>query len=207
MPKGQAAKIHTIDYKRKIDDKPQAVFVIIYAVDGKPWQGNTGSYAEMSEIKIPSCLMVMRWDGTSGFVGGKVEGLETFEDTIKREMQEEIGSSLDLKLEPIVAHDIGPITTHACAAEVTYDELLKIRTQALQDVESQTTGVFCPYLVVYDDISTKKKGGLVNLLQTPFAPSVREELIHFLLKKEIFTKQKLTEIVKKAGFTLEDLLQ
>jgi 8-oxo-dGTP pyrophosphatase MutT (NUDIX family) len=201
--------MHVIDFNTKIKNKIQAIFVIFFVVDGKPWKGYTNSYGEIADTPIPMCLVVHRWDGSIGFVGGKVDGKETFKETLEREVKEEVGIDFKWEYDPIVAHDVGPITTHAVAVKVSYEELLEIRKKASTQstIESQTTGFSTPHLVVYDIISKNKKGGLIELYKTSMAPSVREELTHFLLKKKIYTKEQLQVIVKKAGFSLEDLLR
>ncbi|MBI3443265.1 NUDIX hydrolase [Candidatus Woesebacteria bacterium] len=152
--------------------------------------------------------MINRWDGTIGFIGGKVEQGLNFESNIKKEVKEEIGHDFNLELESIVAHDIGPITTHAFASKVSYETLKHILKDAANsnNIGSEVTGVFTPHLIDYDQKTKKRKGGITELYKASMAPSVREELTHFLLKKKIFTKERLEEITKKAGYSLRELL-
>ncbi len=200
--------MHTIDFQQKIEGKKQAAFVIFYALDGKPWKDYPEDNSERQQLIIPTCLMNNRADGTLGFIGGRVEENESLEVAAIREVEEEIGHTITVELEPIVAHDIGPITTHAYAVEMTYKELRTLQDNVIHAPHfgSEVTGVFLPHLIDYQE-TIGKDGGIINLLQSKYAPSVKEELLHFLLKKEIFIKEKLKGICKKAGDPLEELLR
>lgn len=49
-----------------------------------------------------------------------VENGETLEQAATRKVSEEVGHDISVKLEPLVAHDIGPITRHAFLVKMTY---------------------------------------------------------------------------------------
>jgi 8-oxo-dGTP pyrophosphatase MutT (NUDIX family) len=198
--------MQTIDFHAKLD-KPQAAFVIFYAMATQPWKDYPTDNSGRHHLTFPVCFMLNRSDGAIGFIGGKVDGNETLEEAAIREVEEEVGHKVTVKLEPLVAHDIGPITTHAFAAEVTYDQLRSMQRDATAAAHfgSEVTGVFLPHLVDYE-LAIGKGGGLVNLIQTSMAPSVREELTHFLLSKQILPKEALSDLCKRAGYSLEELL-
>lgn len=202
-------EVKKIGFREKVNGKSQAVFVIFYALDGKPWFGYRETDKERKELVIPTCMMINRWDGTIGFVGGKVDEGYSLEEAIKKEVKEEVGFDLDLKLEEVVAHDIGPITTHAFASQVSYEKLRNIQRNAVnaEDMGSEVTGVFLPHLVDYSEITSSRDGGIVDLYKAEMQPSVREELTHFLLQKEIFFEEKLEAICRRAGFDLETLVK
>ena len=197
-----------IPFESRVDNKPQAAFVIFFARDGKPWANYPHDNITWKNLTVPTCLMINRAHGDVGFVGGKVDEGESLEVAAKREVKEEIWFAITSKLEPIVAHDIGPITTHAFAIEMTYEKLREIQKNATNGTYfgSEVTGIFLPHLIDYDSILGKKEG-LINLLKSSFAPSVREELIHFLLKKDIIKKEILTELCQKTGYKLSMLLK
>lgn len=199
--------MYTIDFQSKVEGKRQAAFVIFYALDGQPWLNYGDSKPKHTNLVIPTCLMINRADGTLGFIGGKVEEGETLEQAAIREVQEEIGHTVAITLEEIVAHDIGGITTHAFAAQMSYEELRHIQRDALDAMHfgSEVTGLFLPHLIDYD-AAVGKGGGIAPLLASNMAPSVREELVHLLLKKDIFTKEELASLAQKAGYSLENLL-
>lgn len=198
-----------VDINKEIPGKKKAAFVIFYCLDWQPWKTYREVDEERRKLTVPTCLMINRWDGTIGFIGGIVDKNESFEKAIKREVLEEIGHKLSLKLEPIVAHDIGPITTHAFSVQITHEEILHIQKDAAlsEDFGSELTGVFLPHLIDYDSSTKSRKGGIVELYKNSMAPSVREELTHFLLKKKIFSRTKLKNICKRAGFNLLRLLE
>ena len=199
--------MEVIDFESQVTDKRQAAFVIFYALDGMPWLNYPSDHPGRHELTIPTCLMINRSDGNIGFIGGMIEPGETLLDAATREVEEEIGHTIDLQLEPVVAHDIGPITTHAFLSETTYEELRKIQEKAITGVHfgSELTGVFMPHLIDYT-AAIGKGGGLVNLLKASMAPSVREEMVHFLLKTEILDKETLEAICHDAGYELVKLL-
>lgn len=200
--------MHTIPFHSSVNGKQQAAFVIFFARDGKPWEKYPTSDNTRKNLVIPTCLMINRADGDIGFIGGKVEEGESLEVAAKREVEEEIGHVIQLELKPIVAHDIGSITTHAFVAEMAYEELRAMQKAATAGAHfgSEVTGIFLPHLIDYD-AELGKGGGLVNLMKNSLAPSVREELVHFLLKKEIFTDDTLAVICQESDYNLTDLLK
>jgi 8-oxo-dGTP pyrophosphatase MutT (NUDIX family) len=198
--------MRTIDFGSKVEGKGQGAFVIFYALDGRPWLDYEGA-GRRRELTIPTCLMINRADGRIGFIGGMVEAGETLEGTAIREVEEEIGHAITTELEPIVAHDIGSFTTYAFAAQMSYTQLRAMQIEATKAPHfgSEVTGVFLPHLIDYEQ-TIDEAGGIQDLLAGSMATSVREELVHFLLKKRLFSNEQLDAICKKAGYSLEALL-
>lgn len=195
-----------IDFYQEVEGKTRAVFVILYALDGKPWQNYT-SKPERSDLVIPTFIMINRADGRIGFVGGKVDPGESLEEAARRETLEEIGYQLNHPLEPLVAHDLDTFSTHVFASELSYEQLKQIQRDAHQAEHfcSEITGVFLPHLIDYNK-HFGKGNGITELIKSSLAPSVREELVHFLLYKNIFLEEDLTEICSDGGYSLKKLL-
>lgn len=196
-----------VKFDQKIAGKPQAVFSILYALDGKPWANYPGSNGRANLI-IPTCIMINRSDGWIGFVGGKVDQNETLEEAAKREVREEIGYEVTSPLENIVAHDIGPFTTHVFAVQLTYEDLREIQKNSPQASHfgSEITGVFLPHLINQNQLYSTR-GSIAGIIKSSLAPSVREELIHFLVNKKILPQKELSEICDSCGYSLETLLR
>lgn len=201
--------MHTVDIRKGVPGKRKAAFVIFYCLKWKPWENYREADAERKGLNIPTCLIINRWDGVMGFIGGMVDKNESLEEAAKREVFEEIGHKLDANLEPIVAHDIGPITTHVFGCELSSEEIIHIHKDAslAEDFGSEITGAFLPHLIDYDAETKNRKGGIAELLKGSMAPSLREELVHFLLKKKIFSKTQMFSICKSAGYNLVELLK
>jgi len=199
--------MYRIDFNTKVAEKNQAAFVIFYATDNSPWHNYEGEVSSRTNLVVPTCLMINRSDGSIGFIGGRVEVGETLEEAARREVKEEVGYTTLEELEEVVAHDIGPITTHAFCCRMPYTQLRQIQSDATQAAHfgSEVTGLFLPHLVDYDTV-IGKGGGVVNLLSSTMAPSVREELIHFLINKKVFPPDILATLAQKAGYSLESLL-
>jgi 8-oxo-dGTP pyrophosphatase MutT (NUDIX family) len=199
-----------IEFNSQVEHKPQAAFIIFYALDGQPWLDHPDDLPDgVRELTVPSCLMLFRSDGTLGFVGGMVNQGEQLEAAARREAIEEVGYGTKQPLVPLVAHDIGKITTHAFMAQLTYEELLDLRVSAAsaEHTGSEVAGVIQPHLVDYKGI-IGKWGGVVNLLSHPMAPSVDEELAHFLFMNsdKLNLTTSLPALYKDSGKNLETLL-
>lgn len=181
------------------EGRRRAAFVILYARDAPPTSRRAGH-------ATPVCLMLNRSDGQIGFVGGMVEPGETLEAAVRRETREEIGYDVAAPLHPLIAHDLGSLTTHAFAVELRHTELRAILMAAPHAVHfgQEITGVFLPHLLDYGTASHPCTG-LGNLLRSALAVSVREELIHLLLTTGIFSRASLAAVCERAGFSLDAL--
>ena len=190
----------TIEFDKKINGKRQAAFVTLYALDSKPWLNYQGLPDEKRQRVVPTCVMINRYDGKMGFVGGFVEPKESLEEAVRREVKEEIGYSISLPLKEVVAHELDNITTYSFALKLPYLELLRIQQEALKAPHfgSELTGVFLAHLYDYGG-----QRGLVNLMGNNLAPSVREEMMHFLLQTDIFSKEQLSVLCRRAHFDLD----
>lgn len=76
------------------------VMVAIICENFYPLVGYEGVPESHRDRRIPSVYMVMRWDGTLGFFGGRVDPGETIEQAAVREVFEE--ANLDIDPEALV---------------------------------------------------------------------------------------------------------
>lgn len=92
--------------------------------------------------KVALLGVMVRWDGSFGFVGGKVDPGETLIEAAKRESMEEINhrpKDEDLKLvcSHSMVHGGFEQNTHLYACEVTPEKLYEIRRQSGESVHGQ----------------------------------------------------------------------
>lgn len=169
------------------------VFVSILAKNVQPY----ANYKEVKKLRdrelvVPMVLAQMRWDGSIGFPGGKVDeedkinGCLTRESLINalcREMNEEINMSLD-KINKDNFKELctfrdteEDVYIHNFIYEVTADDLIPITQNALKSphIISENCGNVFLHLVNYSD--TK---GINNLLNHRYSGSGKEELIELI---------------------------
>lgn len=173
------------------------VFVSILAKNVQPY----ASYSEpknlrAKELTVPMVLAQMRWDGSIGFPGGKVDesdkinGCLTRESLINalcREMNEEINIPLDsidknnfkeLCTFKDTKEDTGEaIYIHNFIYEVEKENLIPIIKNALNSphIISENCGNILLHLINYSE--TK---GINNLLNHKYSGSAKEELIELI---------------------------
>lgn len=92
--------------------------------------------------KVALLGVMVRWDGSFGFVGGKVDAGESLIEAAKRESMEEINhrpKDEDLKLvcSHSMVHGKFEQNTHLYACEVTPEKLYEIRRQSGESVHGQ----------------------------------------------------------------------
>ena len=123
--------MHQIETGLRSSTGKDCVFLWLYALDGKPY----ATYREASapDHIVPRVLAQLRWDGTFGTAGGKVDPGETLQEALAREVREELGYTLPHNCEPVefATFDNHGWHIHAHRLEVSYAELLRIRNQAV----------------------------------------------------------------------------
>jgi len=132
------------------------VFAAFYAEDGKPYR----NYKDVSEnhrnTVIPTVMMQLRWDGTFGFPGGKVDGEETLREALVREVQEEVNYNIQHLIDKV--HLVGSYSTkerkmcqHCFGIHVPYEELKRIRMCSLtgEHIDSENSGSVLVHIMNY----------------------------------------------------------
>lgn len=92
--------------------------------------------------KVALLGVMVRWDGSFGFVGGKVDAGESLIEAAKRESMEEINhrpkdEELKLVCSHSMVHGSFEQNTHLYACEVTPEKLYEIRRQSGESVHGQ----------------------------------------------------------------------
>ena len=133
---------------------------------------NWGSDAWNSKIALMG--VVMRWDGSFGFVGGKVDQGETLLDAVIRETMEEVGTAItEEQLTLMCTHEMedgnSHQNTHLYLCELTPEELYKVRTNADTSEHGRVEASAFNVVHMVEDSFT-------NLRQVPWAGTGREEL-------------------------------
>lgn len=123
--------IREVDFLGEAPGKRKAVFLALTA-----WARIYGHFDDASvtsrerEYLFPLVLMMHRFDGGIGFVGGFVEGKEDFRERVVAEVMEEVNIRIDpAMIQPLVAHEDEKTMVrlyHLPLGEVTVERLRDI---------------------------------------------------------------------------------
>ena len=144
-----------------------SVFVYIYANDCTPYKKYLEPHEEFDESCeeydgvpdknqiVPMVLMALRWDGTFGAIGGKVNKGENKYRALDREVEEEIGYKIPhtSSLDPILTLRDGNKVIQSFAYRVDYWDLKEIQRRAYDAKHSQSevSGVNLIHLIEYEN--------------------------------------------------------
>lgn len=120
-----------------------SAFVVFYTDPVKIYNGADGLPESLWDLEVPLMGAMLRWDGSLGFVGGEVDGLETLLDAAIRECYEEVGFEPDRdRLKLVCSHGMvsqeRKQNTHLFACKVSKVELYEIRVRSCNSRHSQT---------------------------------------------------------------------
>lgn len=158
------------------DNMAQAVFVTLVS-ESQIWKAYEGVSAEARETVVPLVLMLQRWDGVKGFVGGEVEAGESLKEAVVRECQEEIGLVLNASeiaaARLVSSHQMKSRVTHLMVVEVSPERMVEA-VKGAADAEhfmSETVSVMPVHFINYSH-----KKAFDNFIQNNFASTVKEEI-------------------------------
>ncbi len=124
------------------DGLHDCAFLWLWCRDGRPY---AKYLPEGASEHMPMVLTLLRWDGTFGTMGGKVDKGESLMQALFREAGEEIGFWLPdgKNPEPLGTFQDGPWHIHSFSLEMSYYELLGVRTDAsaLKNASPEVAGV------------------------------------------------------------------
>jgi len=193
------------------NNKKQSAFTAIFTRQSQPFKDMNDLSEEARNEVVPAILLLNRYDGRLGFIGGfmdeKEDGtMETIVEGTLRELKEETTIVLEEgQLKEQCSHEFG-IVAHLNSHEVnSLDELITMQKQ-LMDSEHYGSEITGSTLCYVGQFNERKNTGLGMFLQNNLASSVREELVQLIINENLMSIDKLDSIVKQAGFDLEKLL-
>ena len=157
------------------NQKKEAVFVAV-STEHAIWQNYEG--VAKSNGAVPLLLVMNRWDGKLGFIGGEVEEGETLLQALGREVWEESYLVMnEKKLELVCSHETPHLVTHLFSYRVDFPLFQKILLNQTHAPHFMIEGMlFAAHMANY----AEGKNALQNFMQHNLALSVREEM-HELL--------------------------
>lgn len=158
------------------ENQKQAVFVAL-TTESQVWKNYEGISDEAKQTVVPLVLMLQRWDGKQGFIGGEVEEGESLKDAVERECLEEIGLMLndsELKSAKLISsHQTEKQVTHLMTISIS-PELMQEAVKGFSKAEhfmSETAGVMSIHFINYPH-----KKAFDNFIKNNFASTVKEEI-------------------------------
>lgn len=184
-----------------IVNKKESSFIIVFLREHKPWGDNEKYPQEIRDTKTPVILLLERWDGRQGFIGGEVDNGESiFEAAIREAEEETTWKPNENKVKPLISHSFA-ITTHSHSYEVeTLEELETIRKNIENSKHwmDEITGSSLSYI---GDLGRSK--GLTQVLKKNMATSCVEELVHLIIKENLVDLETLKKSCEEAGLDFE----
>lgn len=173
-------------------NKQQAVFVMLYA-ETDIWR----NYQEISESArktiVPVVLMLQRWDGKIGFIGGNVEEGEDLLTAALREFKEEAGFVIkDEHLENmqlLCSHETKNLVTHLMGWKVPESVLREVLINNHKADHFMSEGtLFTTQMINYSHTNT-----FDNFMKNNFSPTVKEEIAVVIDKLKWIDKYNLNK--------------
>lgn len=183
--------------------KKESSFVIPFLRQFKPWETDESMPQTVRETVTPVILVLERWDGRQGFIGGFNEEGDTIEKTIVKECLEETNNVIQVNdLKPLITHEFA-IVTHSMSMEFnSFDELLKF-AENIKNSKHYMNEILGYSLLYAGDLGRGK--GLTQILKKNMATSCREELVHLLVQENLVPVDTIKKSCVEAGFIFEDL--
>jgi len=109
-------------------------FLWLYCLDGVPYKKYLEDGAPPT---MPMVMATLRWDGTFGTLGGKVDPGESLKQALAREVFEESSYRIPegASIEALGTFTQGEWHVHSFALELTADELFAVRANAYAGAE------------------------------------------------------------------------
>jgi 8-oxo-dGTP pyrophosphatase MutT (NUDIX family) len=175
----------TLKIKKGLMGEKNSVFVAFYTEAYHHYQTNEECRNwgdECWNTKVSLLGLIMRWDGSFGFVGGKVDGGENLIDAAIRETLEEVGTTInESQLTLLCSHEMidGNFkqNTHMFVCTVTPDEIYEIQknSQTSDHGKIESSGFNVVHMV---------KESFVNLPLLAWAGTGKQEL-NILIEDEL----------------------
>lgn len=184
--------IEKIETGARSGNKEQAVFIMLYA-ETDIWR----NYQEISESArktiVPVVLMLQRWDGKIGFIGGNVEEGEDLLNAALREFKEEAGFVIkDEYLENIqllCSHETKNLVTHLMGWKVPEAVLREVLINNHKADHFMSEGtLFTTQMINYSHTNT-----FDNFMKNNFSPTVKEEIAVIIDKLNWIEKYNLNK--------------
>lgn len=158
------------------ENKKQAVFVALTS-ESQVWKNYEGVSEEIKKTVVPLVLMLQRWDGKQGFIGGEVEEGESLKEAVGRECFEEIGLMLnDSELESaklVSSHQTDKRVTHLMTIPIS-PELMKEAVEGFSKAEHFMSEIIAVMPIHF--INYRHKKAFNNFVKNNFASTVKEEI-------------------------------
>lgn len=167
-------------------DGYDGAFLWLYCRDGR-------SYAKympegQADVRIPMAFALLRWDGTFGTIGGKVDPGESLRTALAREALEEANFSLpqDVEVEALGTFKYDSWHIHSFCLELSYTDLLSVRAKAsaFAHASPEVAGFNIVPAVNYRPASDSEPRGVEAFLQNRFCGTARLEFDALLAKLE-----------------------
>lgn len=163
------------------NNKTEAVFIMAYA-ETDIWRNYDEISKEAQKTIVPLVLMLQRWDGKIGFIGGNVDIGEDLTEAAVREFSEESGYALSSdqikKLDFVCSHETQDLVTHLMAMKVT-EYVLKdiiINSHKAKHFMSEGT-LFTTQMINYPHMKS-----FDNFMQNNLAITVKEQISEAIIK-------------------------
>lgn len=158
------------------ENQKQAVFVAL-TTESQVWKNYEGIPDEAKQTVVPLVLMLQRWDGQQGFIGGEVEEGESLKDAVERECFEEIGLMLndsELKSAKLVSsHKTEKQVTHLMTISIS-PELMQEAVKGFSKAEHFMSEIIAVMPIHFINYPHKK--AFDNFVKNNFASTVKEEI-------------------------------
>jgi U8 snoRNA-decapping enzyme len=174
-------EILKVETSTNSNNKKQAIFIMAYA-ETDIWRNYDDVSKEAQKTIVPLVLMLQRWDGKIGFVGGNVDPGEDLISAAVREFAEESGYNLSSdqikKLDFVCSHETENMVTHLMTLKVTEYVLRDIIINSHKAKHFMSEGtLFTTHMINYPHMKS-----FDNFMQNNFPETVKEQIMEAVTK-------------------------